>query len=101
MGKEEQSAKYAKRASQLLQDTAYFSLLIFSTLWCFSNTVFTPISYFFGAFCGIAYTLGLSKYVETLGDSDAMENIEGVGLGQARFAFLVLLFILLGKYRPS
>jgi len=92
--------KYRERAGLFLGDIFYFSSLIFSALWCFSSSVFTPISYFFGAGCGLAYSFGLSKYVESLGGSvDAQESVEAAGLGQARFAFLGLLIILVGKFR--
>lgn len=98
--KEEQMEKYRERAGLFLGDIVYFSVLIFSALWCFSSSVFTPISYSFGAFCGLAYSYGLSKYVESLGGSaEAQESLEAAGLGQARFAFLGLLFILVGKFR--
>jgi len=92
--------KYRERAGLFLGDIVYFSVLIFSTLWCFSSSVFTPISYSFGAFCGLAYSFGLSKYVESLGGSvDAQDSVEAAGLGQGRFAFLGLLFVLVGKFR--
>mmetsp|Transcript_27285 Transcript_27285/g.31142 ORF Transcript_27285/g.31142 Transcript_27285/m.31142 type:complete len:193 (-) Transcript_27285:81-659(-) len=100
--KEEQMAKYTKRAGLLLGDTFYFSILILSILWCCANTISTPISYTFGATCGLAYSFGLSKYVETLGgDSEAEATVEGAGFGQARFAFLILLLVLIGKFQSS
>lgn len=40
------------------------------------------------------------KYVETIGGSTAdPEAVQGAGVGQARFAFLILLFVLVGKFR--
>jgi hypothetical protein len=49
---------------------------------------------------GTAYTYGLGKSVEALGGSayDA-EDVKGSGVGSARFAFLIVLFIFVGKFR--
>jgi hypothetical protein len=51
---------------------------------------------------GLAYAYGLGKYVGQIGGSatDA-ETLRGAGVGQARFAFLILLFIFVGKFRSS
>lgn len=92
--------KYAERRNYLLGDTIYISVLIFAGLWLFATTPFTPISYAFGTFCGLLYAYGLSKYVETLGD-DSGGMVEGAGVGQARFAFLILLILFVGKFRSS
>lgn len=53
-----------------------------------------------GATLGTAYTYGLGKFVESIGGSayDA-EDLKGSGVGSARFAFLILLFIFVGKFR--
>ena len=94
--------KFVKRRNNLLGDTVYISVLIFAALWCVANSVFTPISFAFGTTCGLAYSYGLSKYVETLGGSaDDEEAVEGSGIGQARFAFLILLLVFIGKFRSS
>jgi len=100
--KEEQREKFAKRRIGLVADTAYFTTFIFCILWCVSNTLLTPVSYVFGALFGLAYSYGLGKYVETLGGSaeDAGE-VQGAGVGQARFAFLILLFVIVGKFRTQ
>jgi hypothetical protein len=95
----EQVETFTKRRNYLLGDTAYLSILIFAVLWSFANTIFTPISFAFGSLCGIAYSYGLSKYVETIGGSYGDESPEGAGVGQARFAFLFLMMIIIGKYR--
>ena len=59
-----------------------------------------PLSYLFGSTFGLAYAYGLGKYVETIGGSvDDVESVQGAGVGQARFAFLILLFIFVGKLR--
>lgn len=51
---------------------------------------------------GLAYAYGLGKYVETIGGvASEAEAIRGTGVGQARFAFLILLFIFVGKFRSS
>jgi hypothetical protein len=56
----------------------------------------------FGALFGTAYSYGLGKYVETLGGSvEDAGDIQGAGVGQARFAFLILLFVIVGKFRSQ
>lgn len=95
----EQDAEFNLQRNYLIGDTAYLSVLIFCILWGVANTVFTPISYAFGTICGLAYSYGLSKYVETIGRSFDDEAVEGTGIGQARFAFLLLLILFIGKYR--
>jgi len=53
-------------------------------------------------FQGLAYTYGLGKYVETIGGvATEADAVRGAGVGQARFAFLIILFILVGKFRSS
>ena len=40
--------------------------------------------------------------METLGGSvDDAGSVEGAGVGQARFAFLILLFVIVGKFRDQ
>lgn len=95
----EQMEKYAKRRAGLISDTAYFTALIFCVLWGVASSPLTAFSYAFGAVLGIAYTYGLSKYVETIGDPGDEEPVEGAGVGQARFAFLALLILFVGKFR--
>lgn len=85
----------------LVSDTIYFSILIFSTLWIASSNPFVALSYLFGALSGTAYSFGLGKYVETIGGSVYDEGVEGAGVGQARFAFLILLFVFVGKFRAQ
>jgi hypothetical protein len=55
-----------------------------------------------GAILGTAYTYGLGKFVESIGGSayDA-EDVKGSGVGSARFAFLIVLFIFVGKFRSE
>lgn len=92
--------KFAKRRAGLLGDTAYISFFIFCTLWSITDNPLVAFSYSLGALMGIAYTYGLGKYVETIGGT--MEDAEvnpGSGVGQARFAFLILLFVVIGKFR--
>ncbi len=56
----------------------------------------------FGALFGLAYSYGLGKYVETLGGSaENAGEVQGAGVGQARFAFLILLFVIVGKFRTQ
>ena len=49
---------------------------------------------------GTAYSYGLGSYV--LGGAAAgMDSVEGPGIGQARSAFLNLLFVIVGKFRSQ
>lgn len=96
--------KYSQRAIGLVNDSIFISFLIFAILWTIQSNPFIPISYLLGTSCGIAYTYGLSKYVETIGQSvdDVLNNeggSSGAGFGAARFAFLLILFVLVNKYR--
>ncbi|KAL7562986.1 hypothetical protein ACA910_018624 [Epithemia clementina (nom. ined.)] len=92
--------KFAKRRLALVGDTAYIGIFLFCLLWLVNENPFVPISYSLGALMGSAYAYGLGKYVETVGGSiDDMESSRGAGVGEARFAFLILLFILLGRFR--
>ena len=93
--------KFAKRRLALVSDTVYFSVLIACLLWLSSTNPFVTISYLFGAMSGTAYSYGLGKFVETIGGSIDDTDIEGAGIGQARFAFLILLFVVVGKFRSQ
>jgi hypothetical protein len=98
----EQAEKFAKRRIALVAETAYFTVIIFCILWGVASTFLTPISYVFGALFGLAYSYGLGKYVETLGGSaEDAGAVQGAGVGQARFAFLILLFVIVGKFRSQ
>ena len=97
----EQKKLFAKRRGALVADTAYIGFFVFCALWIFFDNPFVAFSYGFGTTMGIAYAYGLGKYVESLG-KDVMEAPEpGEGVGQARFAFLIILFIIVGKFRAS
>ena len=51
---------------------------------------------------GAAYAYGLGKYVGMVGGVDTeADAVKGAGVGQARFAFLIILFIFVGKFRSS
>ena len=96
--REEQREKFASRRTALVADTAIFTSLIFSLLWLISVNPFVSFSYALGATFGLAYAYGLGKYVETLGGSvDDAGELQGAGIGQARFAFLILLFLFVGR----
>jgi hypothetical protein len=96
----EQRDEYDGKVSDLVSETFYFSILIFSALWLVVPNPFTPISYLLGAVLGTAYTYGLGKFVSTLGGSVYdMEDVQGSGVGNARFAFLIVLFVFIGKFR--
>lgn len=99
--KSEQKEKFAQRRMALVSDTAYFSVLIACLLWIVSANPFVTISYLFGSMSGTAYAYGLGKYVETIGGSIDDAEIEGTGIGQARFAFLILLFVVVGRFRDQ
>eukprot|EP00585_Thalassiosira_rotula_P006351 CAMPEP_0196149334 /NCGR_PEP_ID=MMETSP0910-20130528/29618_1 /TAXON_ID=49265 /ORGANISM="Thalassiosira rotula, Strain GSO102" /LENGTH=243 /DNA_ID=CAMNT_0041412223 /DNA_START=170 /DNA_END=901 /DNA_ORIENTATION=- len=99
--KKENREKFAARRLALTSDTFYFSVLIASALWLVSPNPFVTISYLFGALAGTAYSYGLGKYVETIGGSIDDTDMEGAGVGQARFAFLILLFVVVGKFRSQ
>lgn len=93
---------YNKRVFDLVLETFYFSILIFAAIWALVPNPFTGISYLLGALLGTAYTYGLGKYVETLGGSAYdVDDVKGSGVGSARFAFLILLFIFVGKFRSQ
>ena len=98
----QQRDQYNEKASALVNETFYFSVIIFSCLWALSSSPFTPISYFLGAMLGTAYTYGLGKYVSSLGgNAFDIEDVQGSGVGNARFAFLIVLFIFIGKFRGA
>lgn len=97
-----ESEKYKKLANSLVSETFYFSIMFFSAIWFLAPNPFTPISYLLGAVLGTAYCYGLGKSVQSMGGSayDA-EDVKGSGIGSARFAFLIVLFIFVGKFRSE
>lgn len=98
--RQEQMAKFEKRRLALVIDTAYIAWFIFCACWFSFENPMTAFSYAFGASMGIAYTYGLGKSVEVLGQSvDDVGATQGAGVGEARFAFLILLFLFVGKFR--
>lgn len=96
----EQQEVFAKQRSALIYDTLFFTCLIFCLLWVACDNPFLSVSYVFGSLFGVLYAYGLGKFVETIGGSamDA-EVVKGAGVGQARFAFLILLVVFVGKLR--
>ena len=98
--RQEQSAKFERRRLALVADTAYIAWFIFCACWMIFPNPMTAISYSFGATMGIAYTYGLGKSVEVIGQSiDDVGATQGAGVGEARFAFLIVLFLFVGKFR--
>lgn len=96
--RQKQSEKFEKRRLALVRDTAYFAMFIFCACWMIFDNPFTAFSYAFGATMGIAYSYGLGKSVESIGAS--IDDVgQGAGIGEARFAFLIILFIVVGKFR--
>ena len=98
--RKEQQGLFSKQRSALISDTLFITCLIFCLLWIACDNPFLSLSYAFGSVFGVLYAYGLARYVETIGGSvmDA-ELAKGAGVGQARFAFLILLFIFVGKLR--
>ena len=95
-----QEEKFAQRRLALVGDTAYISFFIFCALWTCYDDPLTALSYTVGATMGLAYTYGLGKSVETVGASiDDIDKVQGAGVGEARFAFLILLLVIVGKFR--
>jgi hypothetical protein len=100
--KAEMQDKFSKRRLGLVGDTAYFGFFIFCLLWITSENPFVAISYSFGATMGLAYAYGLGKYVETVGASpEEVISSQGAGVGGARFAFLILLLIIVVRFRSE
>lgn len=98
--RQEQAEKFELRRLALVYDTAYFAFFLFCGCWMLFENPFTAFSYAFGATMGLAYSYGLGKSVETIGQSiDDVVEQKGAGVGEARFAFLILLFVLVGKFR--
>lgn len=86
--------------NSLVAETFYFGIMFFSIIWYVAPNPFTAFSYLLGAMLGAFYCYGLGKYVQTLGGSAYdLEDVKGSGVGSARFAFLIVLFILVGKFR--
>uniref|UniRef100_A0A7S3P9V9 ATP synthase protein I n=1 Tax=Amphora coffeiformis TaxID=265554 RepID=A0A7S3P9V9_9STRA len=100
--KAEAREKFAKRRLALVGDTAYIGFMIFCACWIFSPNPFVAISYALGATLGSAYSYGLGRYVENVGASiDDEGAAQGAGVGEARFAFLIVLFIFVGKFKSA
>jgi hypothetical protein len=98
--RQEQFDKFEKRRLALVIDTAYIAWFIFCACWLIFTNPMTAVSYAFGATMGIAYTYGLGKSVEVIGQSiDDVGATQGAGVGEARFAFLIILFLFVGKFR--
>ena len=96
----EMRESFTKRRLGLVADTAYIGFFIFCALWCVSANPFVAFSYALGTTMGLLYSYGLGRYVETVGASiDDEGATQGAGLGEARFAFLILLLIFVGKFR--
>lgn len=93
---------YQNQVAALVTETFYFSIILFSVIWLLVPNPFTAISYMLGASLGTAYTYGLGKYVETIGGSAYdQDDVKGSGVGSARFAFLIMLFIIVGRFRSD
>ena len=92
-------AAFKKRSSGLITDTVFYSTIIFSLLWFFTTNPLVPLSYLLGATSGTFYTYALGKQVSTVGKSEFnVETVSDGATGQARFAFLLILFILISRF---
>lgn len=97
---EENRMNFAKVQTDLIVESLFITTILFSILWLVCDNPFVPLSYVFGSAFGTAYAYGLGKYVESVGGTiDDAAAVEGAGVGQARFAFLIMLFIFVGKFR--
>jgi hypothetical protein len=107
--RQEQRERFKQKRLALVNDTAYISALIFATCWLLSSDPYTAASYVPGAILGLFYSYGLGKSVEKIGVSslDSLDNDQkeleeaGSGFGDARLAFLLLLFVLIGKFQAQ
>ncbi len=98
--KEESRQNFAKVQRGLIVESIFITTILFSLLWLACDNPFVPLSYVFGSVFGTAYAYGLGKFVESVGGTiDDAAAVEGAGVGQARFAFLIMLFIFVGKFR--
>lgn len=94
---------FASRRLALVSDTAFFSFLIFSFLW-FISTPLTALSYLCGALLSTAYSYGLGKYVENLGEDQTSLTVDSgkpADFGQARFAVIIILLAALARFRGN
>jgi hypothetical protein len=98
----EAQGQFQKRRLALVTDTAYFGFFTFCLLWAFFDNPFVAFSYSLGSVLGLAYAYGLGRYVEKFG-GNTVEDFEqaqaGAGVGDARLAFLLLLIVLIAKFR--
>lgn len=98
----EQLSDFQRVQTMLVQETIFCSFIIFPLLWLSCDSPLVALSYLFGSAFGVMYTFGLGKYVETIGGTvDDAAQVQGAGVGQARFAFLILLFVLVGKFKTT
>jgi hypothetical protein len=97
----EAQGKFQKRRLALVTDTAYFGFFIFCLLWAFFDNPFVAFSFSLGSVLGTAYAYGLGRYVEKFGGNtvEDLESAQGSGVGDARLAFLLLLIVLIAKFR--
>tara|TARA_B110000305_G_C19193732_1_gene517839 strand:+ start:161 stop:721 length:561 start_codon:yes stop_codon:yes gene_type:complete len=100
--KQDSTNNFTKRRMNLVSDNLLISTIIFSLLWFVCPLANTPFSYLLGSSLGTAYSYALGKQVATIGASEIdMETVSDGATGTARFAFLIVLFILLGKFGIS
>ena len=87
---------YAARKFQLLFDSLWLSALGLAVCWA-AFSFEASVSYALGASLGFGYITLLGRTVEAFGTA----GIPGAGVGQARFALVILLVLLAGKYRDT
>lgn len=84
---------YAVRKFQLLFDSIWLSAIGLALCWA-AFSLQTSVSYGLGAVLGFGYITLLGRTVEAMGTAGP-----GAGVGQARFAMVILLVLIAGKYR--
>jgi|EP00624_Nannochloropsis_granulata_P004493 hypothetical protein len=87
---------YAARKFQLLFDSLWLSALGLALCWA-AFSFEASVSYGLGALLGFGYITLLGRTVEAIGTV----GVPGAGVGQARFALVILLVLLAGKYRDT
>lgn len=89
---------FAARKFQLLFDSLWISALGLALMWA-GFSFEASVSYALGALLGFGYITLLGKTVEAVGAGPG--EVRGAGAGQARFAMVILLVLIAGKYRDT
>ena len=87
---------YDQLRSTFILDSIFVCSLGLSAAWYF-GTFKDALSFGIGSVLGLGYAVLLGRYVESIGDKSG----GGGGAGAARFAPVILLVALYGKYRSQ